>query len=309
MNVTTESNTDSKEAAAGTLADLAPDKDKKVATPESQEVSSEADDSDTDVEDTAATDGGEDKPKKKKGGFQRKIGRLEGELAARDREIERLRAETVQKADPTPRAEDKEPNKDDFEAHDDYVRALVKWEAKQTSKAESEQKKASELRARHKEELNAFVQRVDKFTKDHPDFHEALEEVNDIVLQSEVNDYFREADNGPELMYQLAQNRDVLEKISKASSPRRALIELGLFESSLGTKSRSKEVKTSNAPPPIKAVSGAGKGGTASIYDKNISSQITRIFAKSKCPSGRRHGDGNRELNFFKEFQKCLTVF
>jgi hypothetical protein len=87
-----------------------------------------------------------------------------------------------------------------------------------------------------------------------------------------VQELLVQSENGPELMYELAKNREAFERINKLT-PLAAARELGKFEAQFkkANSNEKPEKKITKAPPPIAPV---GKRATAvkkDIYDKDLS--------------------------------------
>jgi hypothetical protein len=90
-----------------------------------------------------------------------------------------------------------------------------------------------------------------------PDFDDMVSS-SDVVVSDQVRDAILESDVGPRILYHLAENPEIAQKISKASLIT-ALREIGKLEAKF-EKTEPKEVKTvavkSKAPAPISPLKG-----------------------------------------------------
>lgn len=228
---------------------------------EESDADTEADDMDVDAgEDDQKTDEEKAKPKKK-GGFQKK-------LEKQAREIELLREQVARQQQP-PSAEkpveksvansdDPEPKDANYDSLTDFYTDHSRWAARQELSAyekrqESKAREAAQ-RAEFESTVQSFQAKVSDFKKESGDFDEVITEVDDVRLNFNLQEAITTSDLGPKLMYELAKNRTVLEKI--ASLPiSKALLELGKFEASISKSEAKPEVKTkTTAPQPIKPV-------------------------------------------------------
>lgn len=243
-------------------------------TTDESETSEEGEETKEDEEssDVGQTDEEKTLKAKKKGGFKKRIDKLNAKLTDKDREIEHWKKEALrnlkeEKSKPEVQAKTEaistKPDPDKFDSHEDYIDALTDWKVeKKLSDKEQKSKQetqVSEFQAKvssHQEKVNAFREKTE-------DFDEVLESVDDIELSLAVQDLILDSENGAELVYELAKNRDEFAKICKMS-PMAAARELGKFESKLA-KAASAETKTTpttKAPPPIKTIS-SGKAVAA----------------------------------------------
>jgi hypothetical protein len=282
MPIENVSSTDQTEVAQNNLSNLGNEKgedQRSSAAPDEEAKNLEASDASnaTEGSEDSVTDEGE---RKRKSGFQRKVDKLTRKAADARREAEFWRAEALktrdQKSEEKPLKQESAPNgrpkPDDFDSHDGYVEALVEWKADQKLKAKDQSEKEARLKAEQEKQFSAHVERVETFKKNHPDFDELMEEVDDIPMSLGMQQALLDSENGPELMYELAKNRKEYERIN--SLPAFSLArELGRFEAKLAKESSANnEVKTTKAPAPIKPVGGMAASGTRkNIYDPDTS--------------------------------------
>lgn len=305
MTISIQSTTDSKEAVTAALGDLAASKpveetkseapaneDKSDVSDQPEKVDSESDDSQaepSDEEDTEAEeleakseDENQDSKPKKKGGFKKRIDRLNKRLSAIEQEKEYWRLEvlrtqqgTVQKNEATaqkatPETSNK-PKVDDFSTHDEYVEALTDWKLDQKLASEKQRQREDALQTEAKTKLDKHSERVNRFAKAHVDWDEVIEGVANTQLSLTVQESIIDSEQGPELMYELAKNPKELARICSLS-PIAAAREIGKIEARFSKPSEPSELKIKpKAPAPITPVRTRGASTVKSIYDESLS--------------------------------------
>lgn len=250
------------------------------ASDASEETSEEleAKDGDGDADDAEVT---EDRPKKKVGGFQKRIQKLTKRVsdAEREREYWREQALKTQSKEPAKaktqgsvsETGDTEPNEEDFETHKAYVAALTDWKVEQKLKERDVAQRTEQIRTAHQTRVQTLQAKVKDFAKKHDDFQELIDQV-DTPMSPAVEEFFlMAADNAPELMYELAKNPDEYERINNLG-PLAAARELGKIEARLASPQKEKPKVTTKAPPPPNPVSGrSDKAGKRTIFDPDLS--------------------------------------
>lgn len=225
----------------------------------------------------------DDKAKpKKKGGFQRRIDKLNARNAETERRARALEERLAQleagkqdapKANESRSQEDK-PRPDNFDTHAEYVEALADWKIEQREKAREAEAQRSKLENDHKAKLQAHFERVKTFAESVDDFEEAIEAVDDIPVPAALQELIFSSENGPELLYELAKNREEFERIAKLS-PLACARALGRLESKIAAKPSDdpnlKPNKITKAPKPIDPVGKSSKSVvTKSLDDPNL---------------------------------------
>lgn len=149
-----------------------------------------------------------------------------------------------------------EPNQDDFESTQEWIKATAKYALKQERKAEQETAQTEQVNNEHRK-LNAKFQKMaDKFEDTHPDFWDVLDNIRSFEIPSYINEAVQGSDMGAELTYHLGKNTDVLEKILDLT-PNAAIRYLGRLEVTLENAPKPKA--TSKVPDPIKPLKGGSK--------------------------------------------------
>lgn len=242
---------------------------------------------DTEVETDVETevehdDSGPDESKdanapKKKGGFQRRIDKLNKRVSSTEQERDYWKEQALKKGE-TPNPEPKEakvektaksdtgkPDPDKFETVADYLEAVADWKYEQRIQKAEADKKLAEAKSTYEKSISTFQEKRDEFKKSVADYDEALESVEHIPLSVALHDFILESEHGPQLAYELAKNPDEYERVSKLS-PLALYREMGKMEAKISPASTSEKTpnKITKAPPPIKPVS---KGAVTSTKD------------------------------------------
>jgi len=246
---------------------------------------------DSDAEDESkdeleAKEGEEERPKKK-GGFQRRIDKLNARYSAAQAEIEHwktvaLKSGADDSRKPEPKADlsksvqpDGKPVADNFESHAEYVEALTDWKLEQRLKARDAEEQRRSLEAEQQRAQREHFERVQTFAKQHDDFEEALSDVDDIPVSAAFQELIVTSDQGPALMYELAKNRKEYERIAQLS-PLACARELGKIETRIAARAseasaKKPEPKTTKAPKPIEPVGGSKGTVQKSLDDPDLS--------------------------------------
>jgi hypothetical protein len=174
-----------------------------------------------------------------KGAYQKQL-RAEGEAESLRRQLESYtKSRPATEQAPT---EEKEPKPEDFKTVGEYIDAAVKFGVKKTRAEE----KAAEAKQREEETKAAreveFGKRLNVAREKHDDFDVTLQSLSGTDMDRvhpDVVEYIQESEHGPELLYHLAKNRDVLDRLRK-QSPRQFIAALG-----------KQEAKWEEAPKPV----------------------------------------------------------
>ncbi len=204
--------------------------------------------------------------KPKKGGYTRKLERLEARIA----ELTEKLAGSKAPEQSAPKADEAEPNPDDFDDYNAYYKALVKFELRQELKQAEKAKQETTVREQREQLVSSYKAKAQEFAKTTPDFQEVIESA-DVPVTPVMQQVLLESEMGPQLAYYLAKNPDEADKAVKMG-----LVELSRFmgriEAKLEAEAEPKAVvkKATNAPEPIKPVSNAKTAKAWSLDDKDI---------------------------------------
>ncbi len=197
---------------------------------------------------------------------QREAAKSEARAERDKREaLERQIAEQQAKVNP-PKVDEAEPDPNDAKYKDDwrlYAKDLAKFETQKALSERDKQESEARTKAEADKIMRHWTERQNSFKAETEDYAEAIA-ASTVVVSNEVRDAIIESDVGPQLLYHLAKNPSVAEKIS-GLSVRGALRELGRLEAKLETPikeesttvKKKSEVIISKAPSPISPLKGA----------------------------------------------------
>jgi hypothetical protein len=213
---------------------------------------------------------------KKKGGWQRRIEKLErenGELKQKISEPVKPLAQDAETAKPETKAADGRPEKPKLEhfesydkwedAKDEYMEKLADWKVDQREKQRSEQFRQQQAQQQAQAVAKTFNERLAAAKARIADFDDVVQGAiadHDVQISRAMSEAITESEQGPDVVYYLAKHPDEAKRIS-ALSPLAAAREIGKIEVKVAPEAEpDKPAKTvSKAPPPIKTV-----GSTAS---------------------------------------------
>ena len=213
---------------------------------------------------------------KKKGGFVRKIERLETQVELLERQnrelVERMAGRPVESA---PSASDDEPQLERFDTYEKYVKALAQWTVRQETKKSSEAEASQQAADYSKEIAREFSVRVEAFKETHPDCDEVLE--TDQPIYEGVKQAIVEMENGPEVAYYLATHPEETGRLWDMS-PTRSIAEVGKISASLTkTDPPVKKPRATPAPAPITPVSGSSASTSTGTPGKRTLAEYRQL--------------------------------
>jgi hypothetical protein len=234
---------------------------------EEAEVQSESETTETETE-TKATEEKKPNPKLEKRFSeltkQREEARKE---AAKERDareaLEKRISELEGRAEPKPVEENVKPSPSQFNDAFEYAEALAEWSAEQAilnrEKAEAERKQQEE----RQQVIKSWNDRLENVKADLPDYDEMIASASDITVNDAIRDAMLESEQGPRILYHLAENPELAEKLNTMSTVS-ALREIGKLEAKLEANVAPKDAKTeaetkpsiarSKAPAPISPI-------------------------------------------------------
>lgn len=255
------------------------------------EAETDEDDHDGGTTDESATSDGDGAPAKPKNkGVGKRINELTREKHDAIRERDYWKEEALKGNRPAPdpqqqpaQADVQETGEPTLESCDfdvaEFTRKHYQWSRDKERKQEQAQTRLTTLR----EKEAAFV-------AENPDY-EAVAKAPHVPVTQVMAEAMLDADNAPAIAYYLGQHLDEAAAIAK-QSPLQAAISIGRIAERLSAPTPAPEAprelpkKTTNAPPPPKTVSGAGKP-QVSEDDPNIST-AQRIALWKKTRTGTR---------------------
>lgn len=219
-------------------------------------------------------------PKKKMGGFQKRIQRLNNRLAAVEEENARLRAgsasaparEMEAPKEPQPPDESKYGSYAEFKAAEvKFISDLAEFKAEQKlqarDKAKATEAEAAKTREAEAEAKTSWAKRLEAAHVAHPDLEDLLEE--DLPTSPVMQTYLMGSVHGGEMLHHLASHPDECRRIASLS-PRGAEIALGRIEDEISAKAPNvNQKRTTSAPAPLQPLKGSGTASRdlASIKD------------------------------------------
>lgn len=202
-------------------------------------------------------------PRKKGGGFQKRIDKL-------TRTVYELQAQLeAAKADKPAAKNDQEPKRDDFEDLESYQRALAEHVSRRVVREhqtrEEETRRQAQARDAQSRRVQAWESHVEKAADKYDDGEDVIGHfVENVRLNPYAFDAILESESGADIAYYLGKHEDEAVRISKLT-PGRQAIEIGKLEAKLAAGAR----KASAAPAPIEPV--GGKGGADTGLSDNLS--------------------------------------
>lgn len=218
----------------------------------------------------------------KQKGIEKRI----AELTRARREAERERDTWKEKALASQKAQDTlaEPNEADYADPNDYTKAIVKHAAKSAyveTSAEDAANRARDADIAARAAADAvWSERISTYRQATPDYDKVIAAAADLAVAPYVAEALKDSDNGPALLYHMAKNPDIADRLN-GMTPTRAAMEIGRLEATLGAK----PVKTpSNAPAPITPIAAVRTGN----LDLAAASMEDYIAARNKQGAGYR---------------------
>lgn len=217
------------------------------------------------TDDTAETaaETTEQQEEKKRSKFQRRLDRQKAEKVAAQTEARLLREERDAlrvKLDgkSAPQAES-EPKREDFPDYETYLDAKTAWRVKQETSAALKTDREERQRGERQRQATAGQEKVAQdWVEREKTFQAATKDYETVVnpfVDEELGSYSEparraivESEVGPQLLYHLASNPEVAERISDLS-PLRQVAELGKLEATVAAPAPK---KAPGAPPPLK---------------------------------------------------------
>ena len=167
---------------------------------------------------------------------------------------------------------DEEPKPEQFSDMYEYQQALVDYRVDQRLAEEKQKAEQAKAEAQRQQVINTWAQRVEAAKSEMPDF-EVMVGSSDIAVSNEVRDAIFESEVGPRILYHLAENPEVAEKL-QGMTLTRALATIGKLEAQFEKpKGEPEPQKTSvtaksKAPAPINPIK-ASSAGPVTELDSN----------------------------------------
>ena len=241
-------------------------------TPDSEPTIKVEAESEPEAEDEAqVTDKPKQNPKLEKrfSELTKRAKQAEAEKSALEARLQELESKVA----PAPQAEadpvGEKPTRAQFNNVDEYAEALAEWSAEKALMERDKQEQQRKIENERQEVIKSWTSKLEKAKADLPDFDEMVAS-SQVQVRDEVRDAILESDVGPQILYQLASDDELAQRIS-TMPVNKALKELGKLEVQFERKEAPVEVKSepvarSKAPAPIKPLT-AGKGTQDVLID------------------------------------------
>jgi len=242
-------------------------------TPESEPVVEAQAESEPEAENEAeVTDKPKQNPKLEKrfSELTKRAKQAEAEKQALEARLQELEAKVA----PAPQQIEQDilgekPQASQFQDAFEYAEALAEWSAEKALVERDKQEQQRKIEIERQEVIKSWTSKLEKAKAEMPDFDEMVAS-SQVQVRDEVRDAILESDVGPQILYQLASDDDLAQRIS-TMPVNKALKELGKLEVQFERKEAPAEVKSepvarSKAPAPIKPLT-AGKGTQDVLID------------------------------------------
>ena len=180
------------------------------------------------------------------------------ELRNRLKELEgRVNPQQQQAQQTQPVYDDGKPSASQFNDAFEYAEALAEWSTEQALINRDKQEAERRAQEERNKVLDSWNKRLNDAKADLPDFDDMVAS-SDVVVSDHIRDAILESVVGPQILYHLAENPDLADKLN-SGSPISALRQIGRLEAQFERKeapvAESKpSVARSKAPAPINPI-------------------------------------------------------
>jgi len=193
---------------------------------------------------------------------QREAARAEAQterLARQELEAKLRDYEAKAKPSAEPKA-DEEPQPNQFSDMYEYAKALTDYRVDQRMNEEKQKEVQAKVQAERDKVINTWAKRVESAKSEMPDFEDMVGSA-DVVVSNEVRDAIFESEVGPRILYHLAENPEIAEKL-QGMTLTRALATIGKLEGQFekAEPQIKPTVGRSKAPAPINPIKASANG-------------------------------------------------
>jgi hypothetical protein len=202
------------------------------------------------------------------------------EAEARAEELERrlaaIEGKQAQPAQAQPESVQK-PTPDNYRDAFEYAEALSQWSAEQALLKREQEVKQKEFEVQKQKVIQTWQQKLEATIAELPDYEDMVASSN-VKVNDTVRDAILESDVGPRILYELASDDDIAEKLSTMSTAS-ALKLIGKLEAKFEkteepVKAEKKTVAAkSKAPEPIRPLRSTGGVAEVSMDGNDMSYQ------------------------------------
>ena len=191
---------------------------------------------------------------------QREEARKEAQREREQREsLENRLKELEERATPRPVEvqENVKPQPHQFNDAFEYAEALAEWSTEQALINRDKQEAERRAQEERNKVLDGWNKRLNDAKADLPDFDDMVAS-SDVVVNDHIRDAILESDVGPQILYHLAENPELADKLN-SGSPISALRQIGRLEAQFERKEapvaeQKPSVARSKAPAPINPI-------------------------------------------------------
>jgi len=179
----------------------------------------------------------------------------------------------------------KKPTPDEFEDAFKYAEALSEWSANEAIAKRDREIQQREAEAQKQKVLGTWQQKLEATITEFPDYEDMVAS-SPLTVNDTVRDAIVESDVGPRILYELASNDELAEKLQTMSTAG-ALKLIGKLEAqfektSEPAKAEKKTVAAkSNAPEPIRPLRSTGGVADVALDSDNLSYQQWKAARKA----------------------------
>jgi hypothetical protein len=179
----------------------------------------------------------------------------------------------------------REPQPEDFKDAFDYAKALAKWSADDALARREQELKQKEVESQKAKVIQTWQEKLEATKAELPDYEDMVAS-STLTVNDTVRDAIIESDVGPRILYELASDDELAEKLGTMSTAG-ALKLLGKLEAKFEktaepAKAEKKTVAAkSNAPEPIRPLRSTGGVADVAIDSENLSFQQWKAARKA----------------------------
>jgi len=205
------------------------------------------------------------------------------EAEARAEELERRLAAIESNPAPQPQsvpASNQKPSPENFNDAFEYAEALAEWSAEQALVKREMEVRQREAETQKQKVIQTWQQKLEATKAELPDYEDMVAS-STVAVSDPVRDAIIESDVGPRILYELASDDELAEKLTTMSIPG-ALKLIGKLEARFEkteapAKAEKKSVAAkSNAPEPIRPLRSTGGVSDVAIDGEKLSFQQYR---------------------------------
>ena len=198
------------------------------------------------------------------------------EAEARAEELEK-RLVALESNQPSKSDSNQKPPPDDFKDAFEYAEALADWSAENALARREQEVKQKEVEAKRETVIKTWQQKLESTKAELPDYEDMVAS-SDVKVNDTIRDAILESDVGPRILYELASDDELAEKLTtmSTSSALKLIGKLeGQFEKTEApAKAEKKTVAAkSNAPEPIRPLRSTGGVADVAMDGEKLSFQ------------------------------------